>query len=338
MLRRKADRDADHGSDLKRDRDCHPDGNRDKNCDADRDGEHRSISDSDRDGDSDRNGDAHSKSDLHSDCNGYEYLPHLRRQPARQSSTIPVASLALRVRTVFPPTNKPIWISTGVTAVGSQLEVLTDGIHTGNNLWYATPVNIQAFTTTFTFQADCSANPTFCGQGLGFMIIGNDASNNFYKVCPSQPPSATCGYNYTGFAGPYLSWAQNCNAVDNNNCLAINEAIVKFDLYGLTGSGQNLTNYCQASTVIGGTYPQNFNSSTANTNCGGLDLDMAGSSINMQSGDVFTVALTYNGSKLFESVTETLQARITRTPIQESICRPFLVLIRLSSDLGGATG
>ena len=216
------------------------------------------------------------------------------------------------------PPNKPIWISTGVTVVGSQLEVLTGGIHTGNNFWYATPVNIQAFTTTFAFQADCSANPTFCGQGLGFMIIGNDASNNFYKVCPSQPPSATCGYNYTGFAGPYMSWAQNCNAVDNNNCLAINEAIVKFDLYGLTGSGQNLTNYCQASTVIGGTYPQNFNSSTANTNCGGstpsLDLDMSGSSISMQSGHVFTVVLTYNGSTLVESVTDnTTSANYTHT-------------------------
>ena len=204
-----------------------------------------------------------------------------------------------------PPANEPIWISTGVAAAGSALGILTDGIHTGNNIWYATPVNIQAFTTTFTFQADCSANPTFCGQGLGFMIIGDDASNTFYKICPGQPPSATCGYNYTGFAGPYLSWAQNCNAVNNNNCLAINEAIVKFDLYGLSGSGQNLTNYCQASTTIGGTYPQNFSSSTANTNCSGLDLNMAPSGINMQSGDTFKVTLTYDGSNLFESVTDT---------------------------------
>ena len=74
-----------------------------------------------------------------------------------------------------PPANEPIWISTGVAAAGSALGILTDGIHTGNNIWYATPVNVQAFTTTFTFQADCSANPTFCGQGLGFMIIGDDA-------------------------------------------------------------------------------------------------------------------------------------------------------------------
>ena len=37
----------------------------------------------------------------------------------------------------------------------------------------------------------------------------------------------------------------------------------------------------------------------------GLDLNMAPSGINMQSGDIFKVTLTYDGSNLFESVTDT---------------------------------
>ena len=251
-----------------------------------------------------RKGDAHSKSNLHSDST-------VTSTPTATPTGTPIINYpngfggATCQDCAPPPANEPIWISTGVAAAGSALGILTDGIHTGNNIWYATPVNVQAFTTTFTFQADCSADPTFCGQGFGFMIIANNASNPYYTVCPGEPPGSTCGYNYTGFAGPYLSWAQNCNAVDNDNCLAIDEAIVKFDLYALTGSGHNLTNYCQASTTIDGTYPQNFSSSTANTNCSGLDLNMAPSGINMQSGDIFKVTLTYDGSNLFESVTDT---------------------------------
>ena len=236
-----------------------------------------------------------------------------------------------------PPANKPIWISTGVRVVGSQLEVLTNASHSGNNFWYSIPVNIQAFTTTFTFQYNCSASPTSCAYGLGFMIIANNASNPYYTVCPGEPPGSTCGYNYTGFAGPYFSWAQNCNAVGNDNCLAIDEAIVKFDLYDLVGPGRNLTNYCQASTTIGGTYPQPFSGSTANPNCGGFDLNMAPSGINMQSGDIFKVTLTYDGSNLFESITDT-NTNATFTHTYTGINLPSIVSSNTAFvGFGGAT-
>jgi len=73
------------------------------------------------------------------------------------------------------------------------------------------------------------------------MIIAANSTNTAYRP----------GFNYTGFSGAQFSWSQNCSGTGNNSCLAIDEALVKFDLYGMTGAGQNLTNYCQASTTIG---------------------------------------------------------------------------------------
>lgn len=120
------------------------------------------------------------------------------------------------------------------------------------------------------------------------MIIAANSSN------PEYPPS----FNYDGWSGSLFSWAQNCPASGGSGCEAIDEAIVKFDLYGapppagIEGApGQNLTNLYVASTTLGGTWPQ-----------GTTDLSMASAGINLASNDVFQVTLTYNGTDLFETV------------------------------------
>ena len=130
-------------------------------------------------------------------------------------------------------------------------------VDAANNAWYETPVNVQAFTTTFTFTETC---PTDCGDGFGFMIIS--ASN----------PSSS-GYTYSGDSGAQLSWSQ-CAGTGNTDCPAINSILVKFDLYDVqTGSpGANLTGF-----YSGGTYPQAPNNP---------QYDMSGSGINMESGDL----------------------------------------------------
>jgi hypothetical protein len=164
--------------------------------------------------------------------------------------------------------------------------LMNGGVHDAGNALYQTPVNIQAFTTTFTFQDSCAVNPTNCGNGFGFMIIGANSSNPYY------PP----GFNYGGYSGNQFSWSTGCHPQNggNSGCEAIDEALVKFDLYGTTAPGQDLTNYYQASTSIGGVYPE-----------GASDLNMAPSGINLQSNHVFSVTLTYDGSNLFESITDT---------------------------------
>ena len=97
---------------------------------------------------------------------------------------------------------------------GSSIQLTNQLTDAANNAWYETPVNVQAFTTTFTFAETC---PSDCGDGFGFMII---SVNN--------PSSA--GYTYSGDSGAQFSWSQ-CTGTGNTGCAAINSILVKFDLY-----------------------------------------------------------------------------------------------------------
>ena len=182
----------------------------------------------------------------------------------------------------------PIWLQDAVALSGTSLQLTQVGQdHGAGNATYSKPVNIQAFTTTFTFQIVCSGGSNNCANGVGFMIICDCASNFAY------PP----GYNYSGFSGNQFSWSQ-CPGLYNpqtgfSTCAAINETIVKFDTFNITTGtfGASLTGFCS-----GGTYcepPQN------------VSYDMSGSGINLTSGDVFSANITYNGSTLSETLTDT---------------------------------
>jgi hypothetical protein len=182
---------------------------------------------------------------------------------------------------------------------GSTLELLNGTVHQAANLTTQKPANIQAFTTTFTVQDSCEPNPGNCGNGFGFMIIAANSSNPYY------PP----GYDYAGDSGAQFSWSDRCECNNSSspglNCVAIDEALVKFDIYGLSSSPPSdldLTNYYQA-TSGGGTCPQY-----------GADINMHSSGIDLTSKDVFSITLTYNGSSLFETVTDTnTSARFSHT-------------------------
>jgi hypothetical protein len=184
--------------------------------------------------------------------------------------------------------NGVIWLENATALVGTQLQLLSGTIHNAANAWYKTPLNIQAFTTTFTFQANCSPDPSDCGNGFGFMIVGANYSN------PVYPP----GYTFSADASDNFSWAKGCPGPPDNNsgCTSdYDSALLKFDLYGFTAPGQNLTNYFQANNSnIGPTFPHSAS-----------DISMAPSGINIQSGDIFKVTLTYDGSNLFETITDT---------------------------------
>jgi hypothetical protein len=109
-------------------------------------------------------------------------------------------------------------------------------------------------------------------------------------------------FTYDGDTGAQFSWSNWCTGSGDAGCAAIDEAIVKFDLYGNSGPGQELTNYCQASTTIGGTYPQGGGGGHCSSSS---DLNMASAGISLQSTHVFSVTLTYDGSNLTESITDT---------------------------------
>jgi hypothetical protein len=197
----------------------------------------------------------------------------------------------------FAGSTGQIWLVNGASPlVGSTIHLTTSGLVNGaNNAWYETPVNVQAFTTTFTFTDTCS---TYCGDGFGFMIIST-----------SNPSSA--GFAYSGAAGAQLSWSQ-CTGTGDTDCAAINSILVKFDLFDVqTGSpGANLTGF-----YSGGTYPQAPNNP---------QYDMSSSGINMESGDLFTCTITYDGSLLTETLTDTV-TNATYTKTYTGINIPSLV-------------
>jgi hypothetical protein len=193
---------------------------------------------------------------------------------------------------------------------GSSIQLTNSNFNLANNVWFKTPVDVQAFTTTFTWNAICPAEPAQCGDGMGFMIISN-----------SNPSSA--GSNYSGSSGMQLSWSR-CN---NGSCPPINSALVKFDLYNnATGAtGANLTGF-----YSGGVNPQPPQP----------DYDMAPAGINIESGHLMKATLTYNGTALVETVTDTVTGATYTKSYSANI--PALVggntaLVGFGGSTGGAS-
>jgi hypothetical protein len=221
----------------------------------------------------------------------------------------PATGTVINYPTGFPADPSHLWLGNGAAYSGSSIELTNSSNNLANNAWYKTPVNVQSFTTTFTWTASCPAQPNACGDGMGFMIISN-----------SNPSSA--GYNYSGSPGSQLSWAR-CTA----SCPFLNSILVKFDLYNnLTGAGgANLTGF-----YSGGVNPQPPQP----------EYDMAPSGINMETGHLMEATLTYNGTVLMETVTDTKTGATYRNSYSANI--PALVggdtaLVGFGGSSGGAT-
>ena len=164
---------------------------------------------------------------------------------------------------------------------GSAIQLTNYVVHNASNAWFVTPVNVQGFTTTFTWTVACPGGGTTCGDGMGFIIM--DTNN----------PDGNPGY-WTGWSGGQFSYSASCTTPNtgSTNCVATNSVLVKFDLY-------NIDTYAQANLTglyTGGEWPQPPNP----------EYDMAPSGINIQSGHLMKATLTYNGSTLYETVTDTV--------------------------------
>lgn len=173
---------------------------------------------------------------------------------------------------------------------GSSIELTNQSQGLADNAWYKTPLDVQAFTTTFTWNAVCPQKPALCGDGMGFMIIS--ASN-----------SSSEGFNYSGYSGSQLSWSRCSGLTD---CSPIKAVMVKFDLYNnLTGAdGANLTGF-----YSGGVAPQPPQAED----------NMASSGINMQSGHIMKATLSYDGSVLVETVMDTVSGATYRNSYSVNI-------------------
>ena len=139
---------------------------------------------------------------------------------------------------------------------GSSLELTDGGMSEAAAAWYQVGVNIQSFTTDFTFQTTGTA-PT--ADGFTFAIQGNNSTA-------------------LGPAGGSLGYEGIPNSV-----------AVKFDLYSNNGEGPDST----------GLY---LNGASPTTPA----VDMTSSGVDLHSGDPFHAHITYDGTTLVMTITDTI--------------------------------
>jgi hypothetical protein len=148
---------------------------------------------------------------------------------------------------------------------GSSLQLTDGGQGETASAWYATPVNVQAFTQNFSFQL---TNPQ--ADGITFTI-------------------QNAGLTALGGSGGWLGYAPIPSSV-----------AVKFDLYNNDGEGMDSTGL-----YVNGAKPYL------------PAVDMTASGVNLHSGDVFNVHMSYDGTTLTMQITDasTLRSFVTSWPI-----------------------
>ena len=160
---------------------------------------------------------------------------------------------------------------------GSSVRLTTTGANLAGSAWYPTPVSVQAFSTAFTFQ---QTNPTSSciADGLTFAIqnAGTTALG---------PSGGGLGY------GPDNPTASS----GSSNTPIANSVAIKFDLYNNAGEGPNST----------GIYTNGASPTIAAVTLGG--------GVNLHSGDIFQVQMSYDGTTLTMTITDTANTAQTFT-------------------------
>jgi Legume lectin domain/Chitobiase/beta-hexosaminidase C-terminal domain len=148
---------------------------------------------------------------------------------------------------------------------GARLRLTNSVADQGGSGWYTTPVNIQTFTTDFTFQL---TSPT--GNGITFTIqnAGTTALG---------PIGGGLGYGPDNVTNPSKS----------ANAPIAKSVAVKFDLHNNAGEGNNSTGL-----YLNGASPT-------------IPAVTLGGGVNLHSGDIMHAHVTYDGTTLTLIITDT---------------------------------
>jgi hypothetical protein len=144
---------------------------------------------------------------------------------------------------------------------GTRLQLTDGGASEASSAWFTTPVNVQSFTTDFSFQL---TNPN--ADGMTFAI-------------------QNAGLTALGSTGGGLGYA---STVCNSTTGIPTSVAVKFDLFQNCQEGNNST----------GLYTNGASPTMPAVTFGG--------GINLHSGDIFQVHITYDGTKLTMTITDTV--------------------------------
>jgi hypothetical protein len=149
---------------------------------------------------------------------------------------------------------------------GSALQLTDGGVAEAASAFFPTAVNVSAFSTQFTFQIQDVTNPG--ADGITFCI-------------------QNVGPKALGLAGGALGYGTD--APGDGGGIA-NSVAVKFKLYNSVGEGNDATGL-----LLNGGAPTTVNS-----------VDLTNTGINLHSGHVFKVVMTYDGANLKVTITDTV--------------------------------
>jgi hypothetical protein len=157
----------------------------------------------------------------------------------------------------------------GVSLVdGARLQLVGGDSNEAGSVFSTTAVQVTGFSTQFTFQVQPGFDPPPLGDGLTFTIQSVDPT-------AIGRPARGLGYGAQDSGGP--------GGISNS-------AAVKFDFNDAGSSSSNSTGL-----FTGGEAP-----------FGAGSVDLTGTGIDFTSGDVFQVAMTYDGTTLQVTITDTL--------------------------------
>ena len=166
---------------------------------------------------------------------------------------------------------------------GTRLRLTTASGNLAGSGWHSAPVNIQSFTSDFTFQV---ANPTTSSLGNGITFVIQNAG-----LAALGPAGGGLGYGPDNISNPTYS----------SNAPIAKSVAIKFDMVNNAGEGTNST----------GSYTDGSSPT--------VPAVTLGNGVNLRSGDIFAVHVTYDGTILTMTITDTTIPRRSLRPLGKSI-------------------
>ena len=152
---------------------------------------------------------------------------------------------------------------------GTRLRLTDGGTNESASAWYSAQASAASFTNDFSFQITPGTSPT--ADGFAFVIQGNNTT-------ALGPQGGGLGY------GPDSPSATAANSI-------LKSVAVKFDLYSNSNETGDST----------GLYTNGASPTTP-------FVDMASSGVDLHSGHVFNVHMTYDGTNLAMTITDSVTA------------------------------
>jgi CubicO group peptidase (beta-lactamase class C family) len=211
-----------------------------------------------------------------------------------KSNEVSSTPTALNFSTGFAGASSRLTLNGSANVNGSALQ-LTDGGSTESASAFSTSaVNVSSFSTQFSFQLQGTTNPG--ADGFTFCIQG---------VVPTA----------LGLSGGGLGYGTD--APGDSGGIA-NSVTVKFKLYSTIGEGNDSTGL-----LTNGEPPTTTNS-----------IDLSNTGINLNSGDDFNVTMTYDGTTLNVTITDT----VTQATASQSYAVNIPSLVGGNTAFVGFTG